>query len=435
MAVTAQVTAGARPSQPFPLPSAAAPSPRRRQHPQSLKPRPNLESTRLWIPASPQGFAASEPSVFSPASNPFRTPDPETVAKAEAAPSPAPVSAPATASRVQTQLGVLDLCGDSHWNLTAPPPLGYIGFAVASHGRIFRTLTDSVADPQPILIVADARLEAAKSAIQTIRNAAANAPRRVLLTFVERAMKEIMAELRNPQSMERFKALLNLADGMIVSAPELLGFINSLNVNCQCIHIPAPYPLENPQWDVSLPTNQRSGIFFGDIPFREPDRNMLAWLYAAAEIAAKTGHHLSIFSTPGFSQGPTAAQLGLSAPMFTQIPACDYGSYLQHLASHRIVIKPNSLDGVSNVAGDALLSRIICVGGEGTLERVAFRESCGSGRSSDNIRAIAESLLTDDAFYDRQVEKSQQIAMQSMSFGAVNARLEEFLHRLESGSA
>ena len=45
------------------------------------------------------------------------------------------------------------------------------------------------------------------------------------------------------------------------------------------------------------------------------------------------------------------------------------------------------------VAGDALLCRIPCVGGDGAVERIAFPKTCGEGRTISEIGSIALDLL------------------------------------------
>lgn len=82
------------------------------------------------------------------------------------------------------------------------------------------------------------------------------------------------------------------------------------------------------------------------------------------------------------------------------------------------------------VAGDALLSRTICVGGDGAIERIAFTNFCGEGRTFDQLGKIALELLKNTNMRATAIVESQWRAMERLSFSATRKQLEIFFGRI-----
>ena len=70
-----------------------------------------------------------------------------------------------------------------------------------------------------------------------------------------------------------------------------------------------------------------------------------------------------------------------------------YADYLREVAKHKIVLQLDRSRVPGQVAGDALLCRTICVGGDGAIERIAFPAFCGDGRTFEQLHSIALELL------------------------------------------
>jgi hypothetical protein len=85
------------------------------------------------------------------------------------------------------------------------------------------------------------------------------------------------------------------------------------------------------------------------------------------------------------------------------------------------------------VAGDALLCRTICVGGDGAIERIAFPKTCGVGREIGEIASIALELLKNAESHAAMVADSQKRALKRVSFQAVHSQLAEFFASLANG--
>jgi hypothetical protein len=78
------------------------------------------------------------------------------------------------------------------------------------------------------------------------------------------------------------------------------------------------------------------------------------------------------------------------------------------------------------VAGDALLCRMPCVGGDGAIERLVFPETCGYGRSLGAVALMAARLLDDPSYYREIVARSQHLAQTILSFEIVKQQLADF---------
>jgi hypothetical protein len=107
-----------------------------------------------------------------------------------------------------------------------------------------------------------------------------------------------------------------------------------------------------------------------------------------------------------------------------------YPDYLREVARHKIVLQLDRSRVPGQVAGDALLCRTICVGGDGAVERIAFAKFCGEGRTTDQLSAIALELLKNTSMRATAVIESQWRAAERLSFEAVRKQLEIFFPRL-----
>jgi hypothetical protein len=79
------------------------------------------------------------------------------------------------------------------------------------------------------------------------------------------------------------------------------------------------------------------------------------------------------------------------------------------------------------VAGDALLCRSVCVGGDGAIERIAFPETCGEERGDDDLADIAQRLLINEDQRLEVAEGATKIAKEKLSFRGGKEHLARFL--------
>ena len=104
-----------------------------------------------------------------------------------------------------------------------------------------------------------------------------------------------------------------------------------------------------------------------------------------------------------------------------------YPDYLCEVSKHKLVLQLDTSFVPGQIAGDALLCGLPCVGGNGAIDRLAFQDTCGFGRSIGEVSEIATRLLKDSVYYEQVIADSQKRAMKRLSFSVIAKQLENFL--------
>ena len=109
-----------------------------------------------------------------------------------------------------------------------------------------------------------------------------------------------------------------------------------------------------------------------------------------------------------------------------------YDAYLRLMASHRLVFQLDRGSVPGQVAGDALLCRNLCAGGNSAIEELAYPDLCDDSRISlsealENMHGI----LNDKTAYQKAVESSQALATEKVSYSAVARQLSDFMNDLD----
>jgi hypothetical protein len=99
---------------------------------------------------------------------------------------------------------------------------------------------------------------------------------------------------------------------------------------------------------------------------------------------------------------------------------------LGEVARHKIIFQLDRSRVPGQVAGDALLCRSVCVGGDGAIERIAFPETCGEKRGDAELIEIAQRLLTNENERRAVAERATKIAKEKLSFLAGREILARF---------
>ena len=107
-----------------------------------------------------------------------------------------------------------------------------------------------------------------------------------------------------------------------------------------------------------------------------------------------------------------------------------YLDYLRDVARHKIVLQLDRSHVPGQVAGDALLCRVPCVGGDSAIERIAFSKTCGEGRTTAEIASVALDLLKNADLRAAIVAESQERALERLSFQAVRSQLTKFFAQI-----
>jgi hypothetical protein len=247
-------------------------------------------------------------------------------------------------------------------------------------------------------------------------------------------MHQIAQQLSDSAKLSRFIKIVAHADGCIATTPEAAEIyqrVRSKHDPATVAFIPTPYPVEDQRWDFSVPRNEQSGIFVGTREWDVPSRNHLAALLIARQLCKATGEPVTVVNLDGYKGRRLLSELNFPEGKLRLIEKWkDYPDYLRDVARHKIVLQLDRSHVPGQVAGDALLGRIPCVGGDGAIERIAFSKTCGVVRPINEIASMALDLLKNPGLCEAVVAESQQRAREWLSFESVRRQLAKFFANL-----
>jgi hypothetical protein len=254
----------------------------------------------------------------------------------------------------------------------------------------------------------------------------------------ETGLHQIAQQLRDRARLARFIKILAEADGCIATTPEaaeLYQRVCSTRNTAAVAFIPTSYPVEDLRWNLSVPLTEQSGIFVGTREWDVPSRNHFAALLVARQLCEATGEPVTVVNLDGYKGRRLLEELKFPEGKLRFIEKWkSYRDYLGDVARHKIVLQLDRSHVPGQVAGDALLCRIACVGGDGAIERIAFAKTCGEGRTISEIVSIALDLLRNADLRGAVVGDSQERAMEWLSFQAVRAQLAKFFAQLQGAT-
>jgi hypothetical protein len=154
-------------------------------------------------------------------------------------------------------------------------------------------------------------------------------------------------------------------------------------------------------------------------------------LLVARQLVEATGEPVTVVNLDGRRAGRLLSELKFPDAKLRVIEKRKpYADYLCEIARHKIVLQLDRSRVPGQVAGDALLCRTACVGGDGAIERIAFPQSCGAGRTIDEIASVALELLSNVNSRAALVAESQRRALERISFQAARKQLSIFFARI-----
>lgn len=291
------------------------------------------------------------------------------------------------------------------------PPINYHAYAACCRSGYYRRSEEVPDSVRTVLVLL--RKDGLNHALQAVRKLHARG-KRVVISWKESGLHQVARVLAKPRLGERFRAVCREADGFISSTTELVPLYEAARCGPGGF-VPTPYPVEEPAWDFSLPMRQRRGIFIGTREFGVPSRNH----FLAISSVLKLGEPVTVINTEGW----TGARLlrAISGDLRIVSGRLPYTAYLCLVARHRFVFQLDRSSVPGQVAGDALLCRLPCVGGDGAVDKLAFPGLEGMGLPA--AVNVAERLVSDDDYYAETVEKSRELALMHLSFSKVRAQL------------
>jgi len=299
------------------------------------------------------------------------------------------------------------------------PPVNYHAYAACRRGGFYRE-EKSIPVGTVLVLLRKRTLGRALAAISLLRRRGC----RVFVSCKESGSHQVADLLGDVSRWELFREICSASDGAISSTPELVPVYRAAGAPC-AEFIPTPYPVDFPAWDFSQPLDKRFGIFVGTREFGTPSRNHLAAVLLADEISRGLSCPLAVVNSEGRAGGMLLKSLRKRNPLLYILESpLPYPDYLRIMARHRIVWQLDSSAVPGQVAGDALLCRMPCLGGNGAVERIAFREFFGASR--DNLAAHARDLLQIDDAWHAAVRRAGECAQERLSFRTGAEALSKF---------
>ncbi len=303
----------------------------------------------------------------------------------------------------------------------AHAPVNYHAYAACTRGAFHRKAT-TLPPSGPVLVLLRRDLKLALKTVEALKSA----KRPVAISLKESGYHQVAAMLSDARRLSQFREVCALADGVISSTPELVPFYRGAGARV-VEFIPTPYPVDVSAWDFSRPLRERSGIFIGTREFSVISRQHLAALLAVKGLGAEVP--VTVVNTEGRSGRRQLEALDIPRLKIME-GRLDYPAYLSMVARHRVVFQLDRSAVPGQVAGDSLLCGMPCVGGDGAIERTAFTESCGFGRSTTELQELTLRLLKDDEAWTALWSAARQRALEQLSFRAGAGRLSRFVAAL-----
>lgn len=293
------------------------------------------------------------------------------------------------------------------------PPVNYHGYAACCCGGFYRK-AEEVPDTVDgvLLLLRKNGLGDAFEAVRSLRKQG----KRVMISWKESGLPQVARTLGSPALSTKFRAVCAQADGFISSTTDLVPLYQSAGCR-RGRFIPTPYPIEQPGWDFAFPIAQREGIFIGTREFGVPSRNH----FLALSTICKLGRPVTVINTEGW----TGVRLlrSISPDLRVASGKLPYAEYLRLMARHRIVFQLDRSAVPGQVAGDAVLCGLPCVGGDGAIDRLVFPDLCGPSLPVEPAIEVAERLLNDNEYYAGTIERTRQLALKRISFSSVKELL------------
>jgi hypothetical protein len=315
------------------------------------------------------------------------------------------------------------------------PPINFHGFAACTFGAFHHDTPRALGEKTPVLLLLRSDFRASERALAELKREG----RRIVVSLKETGLHQIAQQLRDPAKLSRFIKIVTQADGCIATTPEAAEIyqrVRSKHDPATVAFIPTPYPIEDQRWDFSVPRNEQSGIFIGTREWDIPSRNHFAALLVARQLSEATGEPVTVVNLDGYKGRRLLGELNFHKGRLRLIEKWKaYRDYLRDVARHKIVLQLDRSHVPGQVAGDALLCRIPCVGGDGAIERIAFSKTCGEGRAINEIASMALDLLKNADLRAAIVAESQERARERVSFEVVRSRLAKFFANVQGTSA
>ena len=305
-----------------------------------------------------------------------------------------------------------------------PTPLGYRAFAACTGGGYYRRDSSIPEHERRVLLVLHRNLKACRQTVINLRRAG----KTIILAWERPGSFELENVLRSPSDLSLFREICSRAHGALAVTSDLEPVFRGGGI-MHVENIPMPLPIESTEWDFSIRPEERQGIFLGTWDRSDVSHRHLTALMGLKDVVSQMYEPLTVFNLDGWRGRRWLRQLGYPNGLLRVIERrLPHVEYLRKMATHKMVVQLDASGGAGRVAGDALLCRIPCVGGNGITERIIFPELSDPRTSTPDVLYSVSRLL--DHGHDREiaVEQALEFARQRLSFAVIQQSLEQLFH-------
>lgn len=306
------------------------------------------------------------------------------------------------------------------------PPVNYHAYAACHSGSFLRRVRDIPATTGAAIVLLRKRnLRSVLKALAELKACGLTS----LISLKESGSHQVADFLNDTGRASLFRRICVSADGFLSSTPELVSLYRC--AGCRGgFFSPTPYPIEDQAWDFSIPLHERSGIFVGTREFRVPSRNHWHAVAMAASLAGRYRIPLTVVNSEGrHGRKLIEGFQGTAVDLRVIEGRMPYPEYLRMMARHRLVLQLDGSGVPGQVAGDALLCRMPCLGGNGAVDRLAFGNPPEDPAS---LIELASRLLTEDAFWSDRVVSALGRARESLGFSCVRTLIQREVSTLQA---
>jgi hypothetical protein len=312
----------------------------------------------------------------------------------------------------------------------AHPPVSSHAYAACTNGAFHRDTKQAIAEKTPVLLLLRGNFKATERALEELKEQ----KRKVAVALKESGLHQIAQQLSDRGKLGRFQRIMSEANACLASTPEAAEIYQQArpkHAASTVAFVAIPYPLQDRQWNFTVPPHKQTGILVGTREWNVPSRNHAAALLVARRLTDVTGEPVTVFNLDGRKGRKLLAEMKFPEGKLHVIEERKpYADYLREVAKHKIVFQLDRSRVPGQVAGDALLCRNICVGGDGAINRIAFPQTCGEGRTTNELAALVSELVKDTNRRATLILETQWRAMERLSFQAIRPQLEEFFAQL-----
>jgi hypothetical protein len=306
-------------------------------------------------------------------------------------------------------------------------PVNFHGYAACTGGSFHRKDQRIPRDMKGVLVLIRRDLKAVRQALIELKAVG----KTTAVAFKEAGAFQVAELLRKPDQLKLAREICQRADGALAPTEDLVPLMGALGAR-NVEFLPTPYPVEDERWNFGRPWEERSGMMVGTREFQTPSRNHLAALLLLRPLAEAMHEPVTVFNADGWRGRRMLEALKYPEGLLRVVEGLrPYPAYLRILARHKLVFQLDASAVPGQVAGDALLARTPCLGGNGTTEQLVFPNLCGRGRSHDQLFDLAARLLEHPHDAEEVVQSALDLAGERLSFTRVAARLESFFRRIQ----